>query len=102
MNSYFSYSGADISCLVRNALMNPIRKLQEAKYFRYLDNGKLEACSESESGAIQCNLSDIEPERLSIPKVSYKDFLESLQCVKPTVSKEDLQSQEEFTKLYGT
>lgn len=82
--------------------MNPIRKLQSAKYFKYLDNGKLEACSEFEEGAIQCNLSEIEPERLSVPKVSFKDFIESLKCVKPTVSKDDLKLQEEFTKIYGT
>jgi SpoVK/Ycf46/Vps4 family AAA+-type ATPase len=32
-----SYSGADINIVVRDALMQPIRRLQDAQYFREAD-----------------------------------------------------------------
>ena len=34
MNVFYSYSGADIDIVVRDALMQPVRKVQTATHFR--------------------------------------------------------------------
>ena len=39
-----NYSGSDISILVRDAVYEPVRRLQLAKQFRKLPNGKWTPC----------------------------------------------------------
>ena len=39
-----NYSGSDISILVRDAVYEPVRRLQLAKKFRKLKNGKWTPC----------------------------------------------------------
>lgn len=41
-----SYSGSDISILVRDAVYEPVRRLQLAKKFKKLPNGKYTPCRE--------------------------------------------------------
>jgi vacuolar protein-sorting-associated protein 4 len=41
-----SFSGSDISILVRDAVYEPVRRLQLAKQFRKLQNGKWTPCRE--------------------------------------------------------
>jgi len=39
-----NYSGSDISILVRDAVYEPVRRLQLAKKFKKLNNGKWTPC----------------------------------------------------------
>lgn len=39
-----NYSGSDLSILVRDAVLEPIRRIQRAKKFRKLGNGKWTPC----------------------------------------------------------
>jgi len=45
-----NYSGSDLSILVRDAVYEPVRRLQLAKQFRKLSNGKWTPCREGEQG----------------------------------------------------
>ena len=60
-------------------------------------------CSPSDPGAMEMKINDIQnPESLVAPVVTFEDFILSLQKMKPTVSKDDLKRQDEFTQEFGT
>ncbi len=98
------YSGSDIYNLTQDAIYGPLRKCQRATHFKYLDAQQhLVPCSPSDQGAMEMKINDIpHPEKLVAPVVTFEDFILSLQKMKPTVSKEDLKRQDEFTKEFGT
>ena len=98
------YSGSDIYNLTQDAIYGPLRKCQRATHFKYLDAQQhLVPCSPSDQGAMEMKINDIpNPEKLVAPVVTFEDFILSLQRMKPTVSKEDLKRQDEFTKEFGT
>jgi vacuolar protein-sorting-associated protein 4 len=77
----YSYSGADISIIVRDALMQPIRKVQSATHFKrctgpsradpnVMDHELLSPCSPGESGAIEMTWIDVPGDKLLEPVVS--------------------------------
>ena len=41
-----NYSGSDLSIFIRDAVYEPVRRLQLAKQFRKLSNGKYTPCRE--------------------------------------------------------
>ena len=45
-----TYSGSDLSILIRDAVYEPVRRLQLAKQFRKLPSGKWTPCREGEAG----------------------------------------------------
>ena len=113
------YSGSDISILVRNALMEPVRAIQVAKYFKMItgplphkgsqDKDKIKIvndlvtpCSKDDPKAIKMSLSDLkEPEKLVPNPVVYDDFIKALVMTKPSVGKEDIKDHIIFTSKYG-
>ncbi|KAI6179397.1 Aaa ATPase [Aphelenchoides besseyi] len=106
------YSGHDISIVVRDALMQPVRKLQSATHFRYItgpsptDPSKivsdlLSPCSPGHPGAMQMEWQQIPSDKLAEPIVSMNDVMRSLLSTKPTVNQNDLQKLEEFKKDFG-
>ena len=97
------YSGSDIYNLTQDAIYGPLRKCQKATHFKHLDNTHIVPCSPSDQGAFKMKINDIEhPEYLVAPVVTFEDFILSLQKMKPTVSKKDLEKQEQFTKEFGS
>merc|ERR1712112_673086 len=106
------YSGADISIVVRDALMQPVRKVQTATHFKKVrgpcrsDPNKivddlLEPCSPGERGAIEMTWMSVPGEKLLEPVVSYNDMLRSLATQKPTVNAEDLKKLMDFKNDFG-
>ena len=99
------YSGSDIAVVVKDALMEPVRKIQMATHFKNSsddpDVRKLTPCSPGDPEAIEMSWTDIDADELQEPDLTVKDFLKAIQTSRPTVNEEDIHKQEEFTKDFG-
>ena len=96
------YSGSDIATLTQDAIYGPLRKCQISKYFKYIDKTHISPCSPSDKGAFKLTLSQIRnPECLIAPKVSFEDYVLSVQKIKATVNEKDLEKHKEFTQEFG-
>ncbi|XP_041455205.1 vacuolar protein sorting-associated protein 4B-like [Lytechinus variegatus] len=106
------YSGADISIVIRDALMMPVRKVQSATHFRTVSGPSpsdpsvtahdlLEPCSPGSPGAKEMSWMEIDGKKLLEPPVTYKDLLKALENTKPSVNEADLKKQEQFTADFG-
>ncbi|GIY95578.1 vacuolar protein sorting-associated protein 4B [Caerostris extrusa] len=105
------FSGADISVLVQDALMQPVRLVQQATHFKEVSGRSpcnrdievhdlLTPCSENDHGAKKMSWVDVPGEKLLEPSF-YNDILSSLEKAKPTVNNADLVKLEEFMKDFG-
>lgn len=100
------YSGADVSVLVRDALLQPIRRCSSATHFKRVpDTSEVlwTPCSPGDPDPTkkEMSLMDVESKELAPPIVTMDDFLASLESMKPSVGTEDLKRQEDFTKSFG-
>ncbi|KAM9323286.1 vacuolar protein sorting-associated protein 4B isoform 1-T1 [Pholidichthys leucotaenia] len=106
------YSGADISIIVRDALMQPVRKVQSATHFKKIKgpsrsdpnvvvNDLLTPCSPGDPNAIEMTWLDVPGEKLMEPVVCMSDMLRSLSNTKPTVNDQDLEKLKKFTDDFG-
>nr|6AP1_A Chain A, Vacuolar protein sorting-associated protein 4,Protein hcp1 [Saccharomyces cerevisiae S288C]6AP1_B Chain B, Vacuolar protein sorting-associated protein 4,Protein hcp1 [Saccharomyces cerevisiae S288C]6AP1_C Chain C, Vacuolar protein sorting-associated protein 4,Protein hcp1 [Saccharomyces cerevisiae S288C]6AP1_D Chain D, Vacuolar protein sorting-associated protein 4,Protein hcp1 [Saccharomyces cerevisiae S288C]6AP1_E Chain E, Vacuolar protein sorting-associated protein 4,Protein hcp1 len=100
------YSGSDIAVVVKDALMQPIRKIQSATHFKDVsteddETRKLTPCSPGDDGAIEMSWTDIEADELKEPDLTIKDFLKAIKSTRPTVNEDDLLKQEQFTRDFG-
>lgn len=77
----FRYSGADISIVVKDALMQPVRKVQTATHFKkvrgpspkdpnLIVDDLLTPCSPGDPGAIEMSWSELEGDKLAEPPVT--------------------------------
>lgn len=106
------FSGSDISVLVRGALMEPVRKIQDATHFRYVIGPDMQTgatredlimpCSVGDYGAWEANLMTIpNPAAVVPPPVTFNDFLTCLMSTRPSVSQDDILRQISWTKEFG-
>uniref|UniRef100_A0A669QVP3 vesicle-fusing ATPase n=3 Tax=Phasianinae TaxID=9072 RepID=A0A669QVP3_PHACC len=106
------YSGADISIIVRDALMQPVRKVQSATHFKkvcgpsrtnpnLLVDDLLMPCSPGDPGATEMTWMEVPSDKLMEPIVCMSDMLRSLATTRPTVNTEDLLKVKKFTEDFG-
>lgn len=99
------YSGHDIAVVVRDALMQPIRKIQQATHFKPVvsEDGieKLTPCSPGDEGARELNWLDVGTDELKEPDLTIKDFIKSIKSNRPTVNGSDIENHVKFTNDFG-
>eukprot|EP00543_Licmophora_paradoxa_P000466 CAMPEP_0202445612 /NCGR_PEP_ID=MMETSP1360-20130828/4391_1 /ASSEMBLY_ACC=CAM_ASM_000848 /TAXON_ID=515479 /ORGANISM="Licmophora paradoxa, Strain CCMP2313" /LENGTH=446 /DNA_ID=CAMNT_0049061929 /DNA_START=90 /DNA_END=1433 /DNA_ORIENTATION=+ len=116
-------SGSDIKVLVKEALMEPLRRCQQAKQFRQDPDGFLVPCEKYPScaycppklssdpqgssyacqncGAMRMALWDVPPEKLKAPQVIFADFEKTLGHSFSSVSPDELKRFVGWTKQFG-
>jgi len=103
------FSGSDISNVVKDALMEPIRTLQSATHFLNMQHPDqpgpgLVCCSPSTPGAHEMSLMQIPPaqrESVVVLPITMSDFFRVLESARPSVGDEDIQRHVSWTSEYG-
>ncbi|PHH62044.1 hypothetical protein CDD81_7600 [Ophiocordyceps australis] len=99
------FSGSDITNVVQQALMRPVRKILQATHFKpVMKEGKrmLTPCSPGDSEKLEMTYDDVKSDELLAPEVMLKDFELALEDSHPTVSKDDIVKQIEWTNEFGS
>ncbi|GAA5835468.1 hypothetical protein JCM11251_005242 [Rhodosporidiobolus azoricus] len=107
------YSGSDLAVVVRDALMQPVRKVLGAKHLKEVDvavpdadpprtQRKLTPCSPGDRGAKEMTWYDIGSDDLLEPPLIYNDFVRAVQSAKPTVTQEDIKQHSVFAQEGGS
>jgi vacuolar protein-sorting-associated protein 4 len=116
-------SGSDIKVLVKEALMEPLRRCQQAKQFYVDENGYYKPCEKYPNchkcppklssdksgkdytckacGAMRMSLWDVPPEQLRAQEVQRGDFEKVMGHSVVTVSPEELKRFVDWTKQFG-
>ena len=84
------YSGSDITIVVKEAMMLPVRRCSTAKKFKQLPDGCYTPTYPSDPQGIEMTLMNIDPTKLKAPDITTEDFFEALSKIKPSVAPEDL------------
>ncbi|KAK8142738.1 Vacuolar protein sorting-associated protein 4 [Beauveria asiatica] len=99
------FSGSDISNVVQHALMRPVRKILQATHFKAVmkdGNRMLTPCSPGDPDKIEMTYDDVKSDELLAPDVAVQDFEVALEDSHPTVSKDDVEKQVDWTNEFGS
>ena len=90
------YSGSDIAVVVKEALMMPIRRIQNATKFKKLPSPTVAGETiwlptyPSDMEGVECSLMQIDPSSVRAPDVTADDLYSALLRTKPSVSNKDI------------
>ncbi|KAF2260988.1 vacuolar protein sorting-associated protein-like protein VPS4 [Lojkania enalia] len=99
------YSGSDISIAVQDALMQPVRLIQTATHYKpIIQDGaqKWTPCSPGDPQAREMSWTDLDGDQLAEPPLKVRDFVKAIKASRPTVSKDDLAKNSEWTREFGS
>lgn len=121
------YSGSDVAVVVREALMEPLRKCKVARQYIVRPDGKYVPCEEypncphcpmalstnpggidaakgqrcNQCGAIRIGLYDVPSEALEVPPIIFNDFTKALSRAHSSVGADELDRFVEWTSEFG-
>ncbi|KIJ38492.1 hypothetical protein M422DRAFT_210925 [Sphaerobolus stellatus SS14] len=100
------YTGSDIHIIVRDALMQPVRKVLSATHFKQVevpdsDKPKWTPCSPGDTEGVEKAWTELESDELQEPPLRVNDFIRAIENVRPTVTHEDIRKHEEWTNDSG-
>jgi len=98
------FTGSDIYVVVRDALMQPVRKVQTATHFKRVNvsgQNMWTPCSPGDPQAVEKNWMDVDGHELLEPELTFADFMRSLQKARPSVSENDIKEHRKFTEDFG-
>jgi len=104
------YSGSDIAIVVRDALMQPVRKVLSATHFKAVPttdptthetSTKFTPCSPGDADAVEKLWTTIESDELLEPPLKVGDFLNSIATTRPSVAQDDIKKHIEWTSESG-
>ena len=95
------YSGSDITIVVKESMMMPVRRCQTATKFKKVAGGLFEPTFPSEPEGVEMSLYTMDPKLLKAPDVTVDDVFQALSRIKPSVGAHDLDRQIEFTNEFG-
>jgi len=100
------YSGSDIAIVVRDALMQPVRKVLSATHFKRVpsktdQHPTVDAVLAGRSGCGGTGLEGHRGDELQEPPLRFADFVKSLESVRPTVRDEDIKRHDDWTRESG-
>ncbi len=105
-------SGSDISSVVRDALFEPVRKVQYATHFKHVMAPSRKdptqiiqhvmPCAPSDPDAFEMSWTDIPLDQaLAVPDVTFRDFIWALNKTKKSVGKEDVDKSLKWMHEFG-
>lgn len=106
------YSGSDISIIVRDAMMQPVRAVQTATHFKKVSgpdrvdpsitvHDYLTPCSPGDPDGMEMTWIQVDGKKLKEPEITFKDFMSSLKSSRPSVSHDDIKQHVKFTQEFG-
>lgn len=105
------YSGSDMGAVVREALMEPVRMVQDATHFKKIKLPSKEnfnvikeyytPCSPGDPNGEPMTWMDVSGEQMMEPMVSILHFKRACKTTRPTVSDIDIRQHIEWTKEFG-
>jgi vacuolar protein-sorting-associated protein 4 len=105
------FSGSDIGVMVRDAIMEPVRKVQLATHFkRVMAPSRSDAsqitqhwlpCSPGDAEGTEMTWADVQGEELLEPPVTVSDFIKASVTARPSVNQGDLEQYEKWTEEFG-
>lgn len=104
-----NFSGADISILTRDAIMEPLRRCKRARTFCRVSKADADGvmkqywspCSPGTAGAVEMTLFDVNPVELLEPKVVRSDFEVALDRNRSSVDAGQLKQHDDWTEQFG-
>lgn len=95
------YSGSDITVVVKEAMMMPVRRCRTATRFRNNPDGTISPTYPTDPEGFDSSLYKIDGAKLKAPDVTVDDVMSALAQIKPSVGHADLERQIEFTNEFG-
>uniref|UniRef100_UPI00358E9F63 vacuolar protein sorting-associated protein 4A-like n=1 Tax=Myxine glutinosa TaxID=7769 RepID=UPI00358E9F63 len=95
-------SGSDLTHSMREALLQPLRRLQKATAWHVRLDGCMTPCEPGTQNCVYNTMCKIPPELLVPPPVTLQDFVTALTAARRTVTAEELAQFEQFSATYGT
>jgi len=105
------YSGSDISIVVREALMEPVRMVQDATHYKRIlaedraDPSKMKEywtpCSPGDPNGLPMTWMDVPEDELMEPIVSKIHFKRSMRVTRPSVCEGDIDQHAKWTREFG-